>query len=115
MSDPITEYREAFRSYENVRASAHRMINFMHDAAAMLRLNPAYFMYQQYGLPLPPAHQPSQGARSFDMSAWPDAQQLQTVLSDWRKAFAKLHATWEAIPQSDRTGPGLSAPPQMLS
>src|SRR5258708_2921078 len=101
MADPVRDYLDAQKAYESARQEAYGLFEFMRKVVEALRLNPALSMYMQYGLPLPPK-QSVAALPEIDMSRWPTADALRTVLTAWRQAFAKLHATWEAIPPSDR-------------
>jgi hypothetical protein len=115
MSDPIRDYLNAGREFQERKTAAATMTKLLYDAVSLIRSNPGQFIAMHYELSLPSGQQFMRNIPRVDMGSWPDAAQVRSMLAEFHKAYLRMHQAWETIPSADRSGPGLTAPPRSLS
>jgi hypothetical protein len=116
MADPIRNYLDALKAYEQERLKARKLTGLICQVASVIQFNLPDFVALTYGLSLPAVARDRirSGDKStqIDMGEWPDAEMLRMTLADWHSAFLKLRDAWDVIPEDDQKG--MKEPPPTL-
>jgi hypothetical protein len=116
MSDPIRDYLDALKAYEQERLKARKLTGLICQVANIVQYNLPDFISVSYGLPLPAGARDrfrlADAPAQINMSEWPDAATLRATLTAWHAAFVKLREAWEKIPEDDQKG--MKEPPPTL-
>jgi len=116
MADPIRNYLDALKAYEQERLKARKLTALICQVANVIQYNLPDFVALSFGLSLPPVardrFRSGDKSAQIDMSEWPDAEAMRITLADWHSAFLKLRDAWDAISEDDQKG--MKEPPPTL-
>ena len=99
MADPIREYQEAVRLYNEAHQVARARIKIIADVSDALAYKLPSFLGWQYGISVQTT--PYDRNAKFDMANWPDEATLKSVMLDWHQKFVAMQEAWTRVRQAD--------------
>jgi hypothetical protein len=103
MADPVREYLEARRRFEEATQRVQKQISTVERMAASLREWKRLVISNLGGIGFPPELVMGAGV-SIDAKEWPRIEELGQALSGWHDARSTLRSAWDRVPEGDRYG-----------
>jgi hypothetical protein len=102
-NDPRDDYRDTMQEYEKARSEAINVIKLVKSVADGFGYNFPTFLTATFNLVSPGSDRSKVNQLRFDLTSWPDREELTKVLTAWHQAFERVHAAWNRMAEADRT------------
>jgi len=116
MSDAVAAFQEAMSEFLAAEKSSNDRMKLISDVSSKLYSDLNSFMGLQYkeGPGVPNGRQSYDQRAKFDMSGWPTADDLKSLLLTWYRTHEKLLQAWRVAEQAGNTA-GLMPPPKTMN
>lgn len=115
MTDSVSAYQAAMSEFLAAEKAATERMKLISRVGSALHSDLPSFMGWQYAEGPRPNHGKQQYDREmkFDMTVWPNADELKDLLLTWHRSHQKLLQAWEAVKEAGATS-ALVVPPTRM-
>lgn len=100
--DPRDAYREAMKELNRARAAVSEIRKVISSVSNGLGHHPAAFMAVNFQLTSGRLNPHEMRDAAVNMTQWPDAEKMKTLLTEWHRAFTQARLTFDEMAPEDR-------------
>lgn len=115
MTDVVKDYQAAMSEFLAAEKAATDRMKLISSVSSVLHSDLPSFMGWQYseGPRHPHGRTQHDPKAKFEMSSWPTAEDLKSLLLSWHRAHVKLTQAWEAVKAAGATAALVEPPASM--